>query len=86
MFCLYLNQIIPINAEDYNLPHQFGYFRYRRHWRDHCVLLYGGMGANTTTLVNLPGSSFLSMDLDEVEDLIGDRPSGADCGEDSGLS
>jgi MoxR-like ATPase len=38
--------------------------------RGRCVLLYGGMGANKTTLVNLLGSSFLSMDLDEVEDLM----------------
>jgi len=38
--------------------------------RGRCVLLYGGMGANKTTLVNLLGSSFLSMDLDGVEDLM----------------
>ncbi len=38
--------------------------------RGRAVLLYGGMGANKTTLVNLLGSSFLSMDLDEVEDLM----------------
>ena len=38
--------------------------------RGRCVLLYGGMGANKTTLVNLLGSSFLSMNLDEVEDLM----------------
>ena len=50
------------------------------------LLLYGGMGANKTTLVNLLGSSFLSMGLDEVERSDGDRPSGADGGEDSGLS
>lgn len=38
--------------------------------RGRAVLLYGGMGANKTTLVNLLGSSFLSMGLDEVEDLM----------------
>ena len=38
--------------------------------RGRCVLLYGGIGANKTTLVNLLASSFLSMDLDEAEDLM----------------
>ncbi|MDD4446349.1 MAG: AAA family ATPase [Methanothrix sp.] len=38
--------------------------------RGRCVLLYGGIGANKTTLVNLLGSSFLSRTLDEVEDLM----------------
>ncbi len=38
--------------------------------RGRCVLLYGGMGANKTTLVNLLGSSFLSLSLDEVEDMM----------------
>jgi MoxR-like ATPase len=38
--------------------------------RGRAVLLFGGMGANKTTLVNLLGSSFLSMDLDDVEDLM----------------
>jgi MoxR-like ATPase len=38
--------------------------------RGRAVLLYGGMGANKTTLVNLLGSSFLSMNLDEVEDMM----------------
>jgi MoxR-like ATPase len=38
--------------------------------RGRCVLLYGGMGANKTTLVNLLGTSFLSMTLDEVEDMM----------------
>ncbi|MFZ2471232.1 MAG: AAA family ATPase [Methanothrix sp.] len=38
--------------------------------RGRCVLLYGGMGANKTTLINLLGSSFLSMDLDDVEDMM----------------
>ena len=38
--------------------------------RGHAVLLYGGMGANKTTLVNLLGSSFLGLDLDRVEDLM----------------
>lgn len=38
--------------------------------RGRAVLLYGGMGANKTTLVNLLGSSFLSLSLDEVEDLM----------------
>ena len=38
--------------------------------RGRCVLLYGGMGANKTTLVNLLGSSFLSKGLDEVEDMM----------------
>ena len=38
--------------------------------RGRAILLYGGMGANKTTLVNLLGSSFLSMDLDHVEDLM----------------
>ena len=38
--------------------------------RGRAVLLYGGMGANKTTLVNLLGSSFLALDLDEVENLM----------------
>ena len=38
--------------------------------RGRAILLYGGMGANKTTLVNLLGSSFLSMELDHVEDLM----------------
>jgi MoxR-like ATPase len=38
--------------------------------RGRAILLYGGMGANKTTLVNLLGSSFLSMDLGHVEDLM----------------
>ena len=38
--------------------------------RGRCVLLYGGIGANKTTLVNLIASSFLSIDLDEAEDLM----------------
>jgi len=36
--------------------------------RNRALLLYGGMGANKTTLVNLLGSSFLSRSLGEVED------------------
>jgi MoxR-like ATPase len=38
--------------------------------RNHCLLLYGGMGANKTTLINLLGASFLSMSLDEMENLM----------------
>ncbi len=38
--------------------------------RGHAVLLYGGMGANKTTLVNLLGSSFLGLELERVEDLM----------------
>ena len=38
--------------------------------RNRALLLYGGMGANKTTLVNLLGSSFLSLGLDEVENLM----------------
>jgi len=38
--------------------------------RNHAVLLYGGMGANKTTLVNLLGASFLSLDLEAVEDIM----------------
>ena len=38
--------------------------------RNRALLLYGGMGANKTTLVNLLGSSFLSLSLDEVENLM----------------
>ena len=36
--------------------------------RNRALLLYGGMGANKTTLINLLGSSFLSLPLGEVED------------------
>ena len=36
--------------------------------RNRALLLYGGMGANKTTLVNLLGSSFLSLSFGEVED------------------
>jgi len=38
--------------------------------RNRAVLLYGGMGANKTTLVNLLGCSLLSLDLEAVEDLV----------------
>lgn len=38
--------------------------------RGRTVLLYGGMGANKTTLINLLGSSFLAKDLEELEDLM----------------
>ncbi len=38
--------------------------------RGRAVLLYGGMGANKTTLINLLGSSFQSLELDEVENLM----------------
>ena len=36
--------------------------------RNRALLLYGGMGANKTTLVNLLGSSFLSLSFDQAED------------------
>jgi MoxR-like ATPase len=35
--------------------------------RNRAALLYGGMGANKTTLVNLLGSAFLGLSFDEVE-------------------
>jgi MoxR-like ATPase len=35
--------------------------------RNRAALLYGGMGANKTTLVNLLGSAFLDLSFDEVE-------------------
>lgn len=38
--------------------------------RNRAVLLYGGMGANKTTLVNLLGSSFLGLAFEEVENLL----------------
>ncbi len=38
--------------------------------RNRAALLYGGMGANKTTLVNLLGSSFLGLDYSEVENLL----------------
>jgi MoxR-like ATPase len=38
--------------------------------RNRALLLYGGMGANKTTLINLLGSSFLSLGLSEVENLM----------------
>ncbi len=38
--------------------------------RNRAVLLYGGMGANKTTLINLLGASFLSLGLGEVENLM----------------
>jgi len=38
--------------------------------RNRAVLLYGGMGANKTTLLNLLGTSFLGKDFDEVENLM----------------
>jgi MoxR-like ATPase len=38
--------------------------------RNRALLLYGGMGANKTTLVNLLGSSFLSLGPDEVENMM----------------
>jgi len=38
--------------------------------RSRAVLLYGGMGANKTTLINLLGASFLGLELDRMEDLM----------------
>jgi len=38
--------------------------------RNRAVLLYGGMGANKTTLINLLGTSFLSLGLGDVENLM----------------
>ncbi len=38
--------------------------------RNRAVLLYGGMGANKTTLVNLLGSAFTGLDFDDVENLM----------------
>jgi MoxR-like ATPase len=38
--------------------------------RNKAVLLYGGMGANKTTLVNLLGSAFCGRPYDEVENLM----------------
>jgi MoxR-like ATPase len=38
--------------------------------RNRAVLLYGGMGANKTTLLNLLGSSFLGRSFDEVENVM----------------
>src|SRR5512147_2570236 len=35
--------------------------------RNRAVLLYGGMGANKTTLVNLLGSSFMGLPMEDVE-------------------
>lgn len=36
--------------------------------RNKAVLLYGGMGANKTTLVNLLGAAFMGRSFDEIED------------------
>ncbi|HOI69960.1 MAG TPA: AAA family ATPase [Methanothrix sp.] len=38
--------------------------------RNRVALLYGGMGANKTTLVNLLGSAFIGLSFDEVENLM----------------
>jgi MoxR-like ATPase len=38
--------------------------------RNRAALLYGGMGANKTTLVNLLGSVFMGLSFDEVENLM----------------
>ncbi len=38
--------------------------------RNRAVLLYGGMGANKTTLINILGSAFLNQSFDEVENLM----------------
>ncbi len=38
--------------------------------RSRAVLLYGGMGANKTSLINLLGASFLGLELDRMEDLM----------------
>jgi len=38
--------------------------------RNRAVLLYGGMGANKTTLVNLLGSSFMGLAFSDVENLM----------------
>ena len=38
--------------------------------RNKAALLYGGMGANKTTLVNLLGSAFMGLSFDEVENLM----------------
>lgn len=38
--------------------------------RNRAILLYGGMGANKTTLVNLLGSVFLAKSFDDVENIM----------------
>jgi MoxR-like ATPase len=38
--------------------------------RNRVILLYGGMGANKTTLINLLGTSFLGMPFGQVENLM----------------
>jgi MoxR-like ATPase len=38
--------------------------------RNKAILLYGGMGANKTTLVNLLGSSFAGTSFDDIENLM----------------
>jgi MoxR-like ATPase len=38
--------------------------------RNRVVLLYGGMGANKTTLINMLGAAFMGMRFDEVEGLM----------------
>jgi len=38
--------------------------------RNRAVLLYGGMGANKTTLVNILGGVFMNMSFDDVENLM----------------
>ncbi|MCR3883451.1 AAA family ATPase [Methanotrichaceae archaeon M04Ac] len=38
--------------------------------RNRAALLYGGMGANKTTLVNLLGSAFTGLSFDEIENLM----------------
>jgi MoxR-like ATPase len=38
--------------------------------RNRAVLLYGGMGANKTTLINLLGAAFLDLSFDDAENLM----------------
>ena len=38
--------------------------------RNRAVLLYGGMGANKTTLVNLLGAAFMGRSFSEIENIM----------------
>jgi MoxR-like ATPase len=38
--------------------------------RNHAILLYGGMGANKTTLINLLGASFMNLSFDDMENIM----------------
>lgn len=55
---------------DYGLNAQLYFSLANACLRNHAVLLYGGMGANKTTLVNLLGAAFMGQPFGDIENLM----------------